>query len=413
MCFSLLAAFVTVLAKQWLLEYSRQGQTGSAVVRGRTRHQKFLGLDKWHTSLIIDSLPNLLNLSLLIFFIGLIDFLWPLSHLIAIVLVFFVAFGVLFFFMTSIIALTYPHSPFRTPTTAVCERAFQYLSQKCPLLSHLQNSAPHLLDAISRNDAQAMVWIMENDVDENAIQSASLSVITLPPRCASEGALQHDVPGAIIRLLMVAATAARYSAEAKLTRNNAVTDVVSVTLRALYHVLRPIVLDSRGWVELKGNRSFQEAVAPHLRALKSLNLNSESSNLLWMIQFCIGNAYESPDQLMTSMMEKLSLLSDATFKLDSLSLETLVQHAALLVIVYGINIKNRESPSYGIYYQLDRILWTYALSSSRPPITVLNSIALTMIHGHEKVDVPTDVSEQILFSEQTFVVPSPDIPAFS
>jgi hypothetical protein len=317
-----------------------------------------------------------------------------LSHFIAIVLVFFCAFGVLFFSMTSIIALTYPHSPFRTPSTAVCEYAFQFLSQKYPLVSQLKNSlaGPHwpLLDPLSRAtinnhvlNAQAMTWIMVNHVDETAIQSASLSVITLPSEYALAGvlSLHDDVPGAIICLLTVADFTARYSAEAKLTHNDAATDVVSVTLRALYHGLYPIVLNARYWDDLKRNEAFQTHVTWHLRALKSLNLNSEKLRVI--------------------------VMSDASFKLHSSSLETLVQHVALLVYVHRADIRDPDSPSYGIFFELDQILWTYAHSSSCPPITVLNSIVIAMIHGNK--DMPRDVSDRVWFSEEMFIVSSHSI----
>ena len=332
--------------------------------------------------------------------------MWPLSHFIAFVLAFLFALGVLFFFATSIIALTFPQSPFRTPSTVVCERAFQFLSQKFSLLSWLKkHTNPHLFD--TKNyilDAQAMIWIMENAVDYHAIQTASLSVITLPPQVASEGALQQNVPGAIIRLLMVADTTARQSAQAKLTHSVA-TDIVSAPLRALYHALRPLVLDSGRWGELKKNQTFQNEVAQCLDSLTSLNLNSDSSNLLWMIRFCVGAGDESPSQLMKSMQQRLEEIDMSDTTLLSSSLESLIQHAALLIHVcdYGTELMDPSSPAYGILFEMDRVLWACARSSS-PPITVLHYIALTMIQ--ENHDVPRYEIKQFLISEKTFVVPS-------
>ena len=329
--------------------------------------------------------------------------MWPLSHSIAIVLVLFTAWGVLFFFVTSIIALTYPQSPFRTPSTVICERALQFLSHKFPLCSRFQNDTnAHLFNTPRKHilDARAMTWIMENSVDESAIQSASLSITTLSPRYASEGVL----PGTIIRLLIAADIAAGQSAEAKFTGGGLATDIVSTRLRALYHVLRPIVLDSGRWDDLKKNVAFQTEVTPCLRALKSRNLNSESSNLLWMIRFCVVNTHESQDKLMESMGERLEAIDVSDAALHSSSLETLVQHAALLVHVYGVEIKEIDSPAYCVFFEMDRILWAYSLSSSSPPIAVLNYIALIMIHGDKSVS--PDMLNRIFFLEEMCVVTS-------
>ncbi|KAG8981684.1 hypothetical protein FRB93_008485 [Tulasnella sp. JGI-2019a] len=61
---SLLAAAGAMLAKQWLQEYSRTGQTGSKKEQARRRAEKFRGAERWGLQLIVEALPTLLLISL-------------------------------------------------------------------------------------------------------------------------------------------------------------------------------------------------------------------------------------------------------------------------------------------------------------------------------------------------------------
>ncbi|KAG8944024.1 hypothetical protein FRC03_002208 [Tulasnella sp. 419] len=113
--FSLTAAFGAVTAKQWLNEYSNTGVVKPLHRQGRERQAKFQGLETWHFRFIMNLLPALLQLSLLLFLIGLVEFLWILNWRVAAIQLAFTAAGVAVYVATIIIGVIVPTSPFQTP----------------------------------------------------------------------------------------------------------------------------------------------------------------------------------------------------------------------------------------------------------------------------------------------------------
>ncbi|KIO20332.1 hypothetical protein M407DRAFT_220773, partial [Tulasnella calospora MUT 4182] len=80
---SLLAAVGAMMAKEWLQDFDRSGQTGPLEEQGRFRQRKFNGLRQWHLESIIRSLPNVLLLSVILFFAGICLFLFPVDRAVA------------------------------------------------------------------------------------------------------------------------------------------------------------------------------------------------------------------------------------------------------------------------------------------------------------------------------------------
>ena len=96
---SLLAAFGAVLGKQWLGHFktTRFGR-GTLQERCQRRQKKLDGLEAWHFSTIIATLPIFLQLSLSFFGIALAANIWRQQHTIASVIMATTAFGVIFYF---------------------------------------------------------------------------------------------------------------------------------------------------------------------------------------------------------------------------------------------------------------------------------------------------------------------------
>ncbi|KAG8941317.1 hypothetical protein FRC03_004653 [Tulasnella sp. 419] len=127
---SLSAAFGAVTAKQWLTEYSNQGLAKAPHIHGTQRLMKYKGLECWHFRLIIDFLPVLLQLSLFLFLVGVVVFLWVLDMRIGIMQLILVVISVAAYSMTLIIGVTCPTSPFRTPLTKYLEKAISLYKQE-------------------------------------------------------------------------------------------------------------------------------------------------------------------------------------------------------------------------------------------------------------------------------------------
>ena len=79
---SLTIVLVGILCLQWLREFQRDANLPhkDAVA---LRQMRYDGLKKWHVPGILSTLPLLLQLSLVLFFIGLLDLLWSLNTFVA------------------------------------------------------------------------------------------------------------------------------------------------------------------------------------------------------------------------------------------------------------------------------------------------------------------------------------------
>ena len=119
---SLLAAFGAVLGKQWLGHFktSRFGR-GALHERCQRRQQKLDGLETWHFSTIIATLPVFLQLSLLFFGIALAANMWIQQHTIASVIMATTSFGFLFYLFTVVASLKSPDCPFQTPVSTMLQ----------------------------------------------------------------------------------------------------------------------------------------------------------------------------------------------------------------------------------------------------------------------------------------------------
>ncbi|KAG8981682.1 hypothetical protein FRB93_008483 [Tulasnella sp. JGI-2019a] len=127
LCCSLLAAAGAMLAKQWLQEYARTGQTGSKEEQSRRRADKFRGAEQWRLRLVVEALPNLLLISLGLFFAGLVDYLWTIDWYVALVVLTFTVIGVAFYGFTLIVGVIYPASPFQTALSTALRNLHKFI----------------------------------------------------------------------------------------------------------------------------------------------------------------------------------------------------------------------------------------------------------------------------------------------
>lgn len=123
LCCSLLAAMAGMLGKEWLQSFDHAGQDGSIEHQVLFRQERFNGIQQWHLEGIVQLLPNLLILSVLLFFVGLFIFLFPISKPVAFVVVTFVTLGVGFSLLTTVAAAVVPLCPFQTALSAALRHA--------------------------------------------------------------------------------------------------------------------------------------------------------------------------------------------------------------------------------------------------------------------------------------------------
>ena len=111
---ALSTAFVCILVKQWLREYLKESP-GSPRDNARIRQFRYQGFLKWRVPNTIALLPLLLETSLAFFFAGLVDLLWNLDSMVAIVITIFVSIASIFVVITTILPSFFLDSPHRSP----------------------------------------------------------------------------------------------------------------------------------------------------------------------------------------------------------------------------------------------------------------------------------------------------------
>lgn len=114
---SLITALAAVLALQWLGSYDRALNQSSPEDRALQRQFRNDGVERWKMEQIIGFLPAVIFFALLIFSIGLADWLWHLHLGVAAIAILCIIIGISFFWITTFISIVDVRAPFRTPTS--------------------------------------------------------------------------------------------------------------------------------------------------------------------------------------------------------------------------------------------------------------------------------------------------------
>ncbi|KAF5348446.1 hypothetical protein D9757_012779 [Collybiopsis confluens] len=144
---SLSVALLAVLAKQWLRQYA-------SIVTGTPRERTFIpqfrfdGLEKWRVQSIIGILPVLLHISLILFLIGLVIFLAPLSPALAFFVGGITTTDLVLYLAANILPLVITQCSYRTTFTDLlfysyhtpCVLGYRLLNILVPLCIRLQRS---------------------------------------------------------------------------------------------------------------------------------------------------------------------------------------------------------------------------------------------------------------------------------
>ncbi|KAG8896593.1 hypothetical protein FRB99_008804, partial [Tulasnella sp. 403] len=124
---SLVVSLGSIIGKQWLIYYDRSSEVDpfqdrkswrplGSEHRGRERYKKLSGLQKWRLRAILEAwLPMMLQLSVLVFFIGLIDFLHLTKAAVGWVTLSITGVGVLAYLYSVWEAARNEDCPFQTP----------------------------------------------------------------------------------------------------------------------------------------------------------------------------------------------------------------------------------------------------------------------------------------------------------
>ncbi|CAE7205057.1 unnamed protein product, partial [Rhizoctonia solani] len=198
---SVSVSLATMLAKQWCYSYM-SGRAGQPHIQARTRQRRLEELERWKMPEILAILPVFMHLSLFLFFVGLIIYLWDTHVGVAIPVLVTTAFTGTFYATTTMLPITYELCPYGTPLSQFiksCPNALDYLRQAAPILidrilnsfkhpesifrslfthSRLQklDEDPDSDDIMDNLTSRALGWLMTNSQDMRSIDMALQSI---------------------------------------------------------------------------------------------------------------------------------------------------------------------------------------------------------------------------------------------
>ncbi|KAG8975978.1 hypothetical protein FRB93_013737 [Tulasnella sp. JGI-2019a] len=187
---SLLAAFGAVIAKEWLLHYFQTGQVGELEKQCRRRQKKFQGARRWHLQTVVELLPTLLQISLLAFFVGLVDFFLSLNTAIAAVVIGLSGLAFLAYCYTTVVAVRDSNCPFQTHYTRLLrhmlKRTRRYFRSKIgaagPTTTEITDDAKADAFDLQR---ECVLWTLQVAEKKTSLLAAARSIPTLTPEACS------------------------------------------------------------------------------------------------------------------------------------------------------------------------------------------------------------------------------------
>jgi hypothetical protein len=139
----ILAAFIAMLIKSWVREFDRGLRAMSLPEqRAKTREFRYLGMERWKLPEMVGILPFLIQISLLLFAIGLVIFLFHISKPSCGVTTIIFGVGIFYYAMTTSISVVVTSSPFRSPLSRSLGKAYQRVhAYFCPPIEYFLSDA--------------------------------------------------------------------------------------------------------------------------------------------------------------------------------------------------------------------------------------------------------------------------------
>ncbi|KAL5638071.1 hypothetical protein ACGC1H_002357 [Rhizoctonia solani] len=162
---SLSAALIAMLAKEWLASYLATS-IRPAYERSLARQAQFDGLVAWHTLPIISFLPTFLHLSLLLFSLGLVAYLWDLDTGIAIFVAVITGLTMVFYVATLVCGVAFDPCPFVTQLSKYIRTAL-FLNTMGWKPKRIEIPSETLIahGSITKPQSRALSWLVKSSHD--------------------------------------------------------------------------------------------------------------------------------------------------------------------------------------------------------------------------------------------------------
>ncbi|KAG9043496.1 hypothetical protein FS837_009475 [Tulasnella sp. UAMH 9824] len=191
---SLLAAVGAMMAKEWLQSFNRSGQTGPLEDQGKLRQRKFNGVEQWHLEAVIKFLPNLLLLSVILFFAGIGLFLFPINTAVAGTVIAFSGLGVILSGIAIVAGAISPLCPYQSAASNAVRRISGVLYRSWMLSRTIVH---RIFRTISRYSSTISVFIIllwmqlsriiHRSTEIQAVSAEALSLTSIESRLTVPG----------------------------------------------------------------------------------------------------------------------------------------------------------------------------------------------------------------------------------
>ena len=196
----ILAAFVAMLIKSWVHEFDRGLRAISIPEqRAKTREFRYLGMERWKLHEMAAMLPSLIQISLLLFAIGLVLFLFHISTPSFGVTTAIFGIGVLYYATTTTISVFVTSSPFHSPLSRALGRVYQYVhAYFCPgldeFLSPNMDTTPAAVFGRLRRRIQIFLQKSRPYLERNFVEPITAMTVDEVQLSTAASALQriHD-----------------------------------------------------------------------------------------------------------------------------------------------------------------------------------------------------------------------------
>ena len=187
---SLFSAFLAMLGKQWLNRYMSTDMRGTAIERNQNRQQKLNGIVTWYFDYVMESLPMMLQASLLLLGCALSRYLWEIDTTVGSVMLGVTSFGVLFYLFIVIAGSASASCPYQTPGSRILRSAVSTVASAIPAVASAFQTLGHVfrdsetVHMFQLNAEYYHPWWSGHEI----IGFLRDILVELPPALASDGA---------------------------------------------------------------------------------------------------------------------------------------------------------------------------------------------------------------------------------
>lgn len=187
---SLTCAMLATFIQKWARRYIRITQPSRYGPHKRARLRAFFsdGVDKWHVSWAIEALPTLLHVSLFLFFIGTLIYLFTTNHVVFGNVVWWVVLSMVAYLTITFLPIFRPNSPYYAPLSSpiwyiyvtIRYTAFKALSSPAVRCVHVHTADRfrrlkesyynQFLEDIGKT-AEEIAWKQASDIDIRVLES--------------------------------------------------------------------------------------------------------------------------------------------------------------------------------------------------------------------------------------------------